>query len=210
MYEWPQQKSFLNNKLCVLLRVRTPLKNQYDRLGHLSSYVLQKIKSMFLLVSSYVSFSHCYLCFNNKSHKPHFSEYFLISHGLLDLVYSDVWGPSLIFFYQLFQILCYIYWPSLNVSINNFKYYIIFIDHFTKYIWLCSIYFKYDVMRVITMFKTLIKACFKTNLITQYSYLEREHQKLKSYLYIRGFNILLHLHILLNIMSQPNIITIIL
>ena len=41
----------------------------------------------------------------------------LYSHDPLDLIYTDVWGPS------------------STTSITGARYYLIFIDHFMKYIW---------------------------------------------------------------------------
>ena len=47
-----------------------------------------------------------------------FGESSLKSRGPLDLLYTDVWGPSPI------------------RSIDGLSYYVIFVDHFTKYSWL--------------------------------------------------------------------------
>ena len=51
----------------------------------------------------------------------------LRSNSPLELIYSDVWGPLPI--------------PSHD----GFNYYVIFVDHYTKYIWLFPIKRKYDV-----------------------------------------------------------------
>ena len=60
----------------------------------------------------------CESCHCNKSHRLPFGQSSLKSCGPFDLVYTDVWGP----------------FPVM--SINGYKYYVIFVDHFTKYIWL--------------------------------------------------------------------------
>ena len=84
----------------------------------------------------------------------------LISHGLLDLVYYDVWGPSPI------------------SAINGFTYYVIFVDHFTKYTRLYPLYLKYDVMATFLKFKATVERYFDTKLVTLYSDLGREYHKL--------------------------------
>lgn len=76
-----------------------------------------------------MSFCHCDSCLGNKSHKFPFVGYTLISCGQLDLLYFDVWRPSPL------------------VSINNFKYYVKCMDHFTKYTWLYPISVKSDVIQ---------------------------------------------------------------
>lgn len=68
-----------------------------------------------LVQLSQSKFSFCDSCQCNKSHKLPFGVLSLKSHGPLDLVYSNVWGPSPI------------------RSMNGLSYFIIFIDHFTKY-----------------------------------------------------------------------------
>ena len=77
-----------------------------------------------LVTSSLVSFSSsssldfiCQSCVCNKSHRLPFGESTLKSRGPLDLIYTNVWGPALI------------------QSIHGFHYYLIFVDHFTKYVW---------------------------------------------------------------------------
>ncbi|XP_019183729.1 PREDICTED: uncharacterized protein LOC109178647 [Ipomoea nil] len=60
---------------------------------------------------------YCSSCNVHKSHKLPFSKNTLVSTKPLQLVYTDVWGPT-------------------ENSIDEFRYYVIFVDHFSKYIWL--------------------------------------------------------------------------
>jgi hypothetical protein len=56
-----------------------------------------------------------------------FHKHGLTSSASFDLIYTDVWGPS----------------PQ--TSIQGYKYYVIFIDHFTKYVWFFPFHNKSDV-----------------------------------------------------------------
>ena len=68
------------------------------------------------LSSPLSSFTHCNACSCNKSHKISFSSSTLTSSHPLELLFSDVW-------------------TSHVSSIDGFQYYIIFVDHYTWYIW---------------------------------------------------------------------------
>ena len=54
----------------------------------------------------------CESCLCNKSQRLSFGESTLESRGPLDLMYTNVWGPSLV------------------KSIDGFLYYVIFVNHF--------------------------------------------------------------------------------
>ena len=107
---------------------------------------------------------HC-----NKSKKLSFFHMSsLTSHSLLDLVYYDVWGPSPI------------------STINVFTYYVIFVDHFTKYTRLCPLYIKYDRIPIFLKFKATVECHFDTKLMTLYFDLGREYHKLTNSLQTNG------------------------
>ena len=80
-------------------------------------------------------------CNINKSHKLPFSTSTITSAYPLDLIYSDIWS-------------------SLVPSLDDFKYYIIFIDHFKKYNRLYPLRKKSDTYSTFVTFKSLIKNYF--------------------------------------------------
>lgn len=84
-------------------------------LGHPTVAIIRSIsKSSDLNVSlDSVSKFHCNSCNSNKSRKLPFAENSLHSSKPLELIYSDVWGPT-------------------DLSIDGFRYYLIFVDHFSK------------------------------------------------------------------------------
>ncbi|RHN41157.1 putative RNA-directed DNA polymerase [Medicago truncatula] len=101
----------------------TSLQLWHHRLGHPAPKpLLHALKTNKVPFTG--SFNACHNCFSNKSHKLPFSKSTISSNYPLEIVYSDVWGPA-----------------PFN-SIDGFRYYVIFIDHFSKYVWLYPMKFK--------------------------------------------------------------------
>lgn len=110
VYELPSPSSIL-----AFSAIKAPAINWHHRLGHPSLVFFKNIVSEFKLdVSSSLSFN-CNACQFNKSHKLPFNHSTLVSHSPLDIVYTDLW-------------------TSHVHSLDGFKYYVVFVDHFTKYI----------------------------------------------------------------------------
>lgn len=101
-----------------------------------------------------------FLSQRNKSHRLPFGQSTLISKSLLDLVYTDVWSPS--------------------PSINGFSYYIIFVDHFTKYIRFYPLKKKLNITSMFICFKSIVENFFKTKIVSLYSNDGGEYIGLKS------------------------------
>ena len=64
----------------------------------------------------------------------------------LELVYSDLWGPALV------------------MSIEGFRYYIIFVNAFTRYTWLWPLKLKFNALLVFTIFHKLAELQYQTKL----------------------------------------------
>ena len=92
----------------------------------------------------------CNACKCYKLHKIPFYVSTLTSHALLELIYLDVWGSSPI------------------QSFDGFRYYVVFIDHFTKYLWLFPTKFKLDVPTVFKKFKLVVEKYFQKLIISFY------------------------------------------
>jgi len=91
----------------------------------------------------------CNACQCNKSHKLPFSTSTLESHAPLEIIFSDVW-------------------TALIYSIDSFKYYIVFVDHFTRYIWFYPLKRKSNVKPTFIRFKAIVENYFKHKIITFY------------------------------------------
>ena len=105
--------------------------------------------------------------FNYKSHKLPFSNTSIRSSRPLDVVFSDVWTA-----------------PSY--SVDGFKYYIIFVDHFTRYIWLYPLKLKSQVIHLFPTFKALVEHQFSSKIKTLYSDNGGEYIGLRSFLADHG------------------------
>ena len=85
-------------------------------------------------------------------------------------MYSDLWGPT-----------------PVN-SINDFCYYVIFVDHFSKYVWLYPLKLKFDVSVIFSIFKNLVERQFNSQIRTLYSNDGGEYIKLQSFLQANGIS----------------------
>ena len=138
------------------------MKSWHCCLGHLSSQVLTKLVStQALLVSApRIFFSHCDSCLSNKSHKLPFGASSILYTRPLDIIYTDVWGSAPI------------------ISYDHYRYYVIFVDYFTKYTWLYPLKHKSDVTSIFECFKTIVENYFATTIQTVYSDGGGEYQSL--------------------------------
>ena len=88
----------------------------HHRLGHPNMRVLQKVISTYGFPPLSVSKTPlCDACLASKSHHLPYSKSTHQTTKPLDIIHSDLWGPSHV------------------ISHNGHKYYVIFVDDFTKY-----------------------------------------------------------------------------
>lgn len=121
----------------------------HRRLSHPNHRTIQHIiRSSSLPTSSKSTIEFtCISCQCNKSHRHLFDLSSLTIQSPLDLIYNDVWGPA----------------PYS--SVYGFCYYVIFVDHYSKYIWLYPIKLKSHVFSVFTKFKALVENYLKTKIV---------------------------------------------
>ena len=137
----------------------------HSHLSHPSLHIFCKFLSVLnisFLEDHLCSFS--YTSYNiNKSHKLPFAQSSITSSSPLDVIFFDVW-------------------TSPVSSSDGFHYYVIFVDHYTKYIWLYPLHRKSDVHSTFVAFKQLIKNYFTTTVKTLYTYNGGEFLVLQSFL----------------------------
>jgi histone deacetylase 1/2 len=85
-----------------------------------------------------------------------------VSQAPLDLIFSDVWGPT----------------PT---SIGRHTYYVSFIDDYSKYTWIYLIKKKSDVFQVFYDFQNLVERKFNRKIISVQSDWGGEYEKLNSF-----------------------------
>ena len=152
--------------------IKTYAAHWHQRLGHPSRDILKFVFRTFNL-SSHLDFESCESCLCNKSHRLPFGKPSLCSPRPLDLIYSDVWGPDPV------------------TSFDNYKYYVIFVDHFTKYVWFFPLRLKSDVFSIFVRFKTLVQNYFLTTIRNIYTDGGSEFLKLTSFFQQTSINHLL-------------------
>jgi hypothetical protein len=120
----------------ALLLVKVSKEKWHRRLGHPASpIVLRIVQDNNLVVDANVSPSViCHACQLGKAHQLPFSSSQHVSTTPLQLIHTDVWGPAL-------------------SSINNSKYYVSFVDDFSRYVWIYFLKNKSDVEVVFLQFQ---------------------------------------------------------
>jgi hypothetical protein len=109
-------------------------------LGHPTERILRHLTSSSEIKLS--SSTLCISCESSKSHKLPFSESSLKNSKPLELIYTDVWGPAPI------------------RSLDDFSYYLVFTNHFSKYVWLYPLKNKSDVSVIFPKFKSVVEKFF--------------------------------------------------
>jgi transposase InsO family protein len=128
--------------------LQTSFKTSYESLlwhrclGHPSDYVLSKINSVSISKPLECEIFH----FSKSSKLPFNNSTTHVSH-VFELIHSDVWEP-------------------FNTSLNGYKYFITFIDDFSRVIWVYLLKAKSDVFSCFQDFHTLIKNQFSSHLKT--------------------------------------------
>jgi histone deacetylase 1/2 len=136
----------------------------HHRLGHPASSVVQHVLNHHKLpfVKESNKAGVCDACQKGKSHRlpyPHSSS---VSAGVLDLIYSDVWGPA----------------PS---SVGRNIYYVSFIDDYSKFTWIYLLRQKSAVFQCFHDFQTLVERQFSRKIRAVQSDWGGEYQALSSF-----------------------------
>lgn len=120
------------------------------------SFMFLKLKRILFL------FIVCDACQRAKSHQLPYNKSTSVSFAPLDLVCSDVWGPA----------------PQ---SVGRHKYYVSFIDDYSRFTWIYLLKNKSDVFQVFLNFQKLVEGLFNKKIITLRTDGGGEYQKLSSF-----------------------------
>ena len=126
------------------LKADTDIELWHKRIGHIN---LQKLKGMQSkgVVIRLPTFKEkeingvCGACQFGKQHRHPFPKERNVSKGLLDVVHSDVWGPA------------------QTATFGGCRYYVTFIDDFSRYTWIFPMRMKSEVFTHFQKFKSEVE-----------------------------------------------------
>ncbi|KAJ0781359.1 putative RNA-directed DNA polymerase [Helianthus annuus] len=127
--------------------IKAPSTVWHQRLGHPHQRVFDTVISSFSLpVTTKRCSSLCTACQLGKSSKLCLPLSNFRSHNVLDLVYCDVWGPS----------------PTL--SNDGYQFFLLCVDHHSRFMWYFPLTKKSDVYTTFKNFLTMVERQFNTKL----------------------------------------------
>uniref|UniRef100_A0A2N9J0Y8 Integrase catalytic domain-containing protein n=1 Tax=Fagus sylvatica TaxID=28930 RepID=A0A2N9J0Y8_FAGSY len=115
----------------------------HSRLGHPSAKVLANVFPCFSPNSSSKDVKvHCHHCLAGKMHQLPFPTSNKTITSPFELVHADLWGPAPV------------------VASNSFRFYLVFVDEFTKFTWVYLLKHKSNTFQVFTQFRSMIDTQF--------------------------------------------------
>jgi len=140
-------KAAMLSPFTALLGVTAPFQVWHSRLGHPSDTIISSlVKNSLIPVSgSKKSQTLCESCQVAKSHKLPFLESNNRSSRPLELIHSDVWTSPI-------------------TSVGGCKFYVLFIDDFSRFTWLFPLKQKSEVFNSFVRFKSLVENQFSSTI----------------------------------------------
>jgi hypothetical protein len=157
---YPIKLSDIESFKQALIHVKASTDQWHARFGHPSTQVVRSILSLNNLPCSKES-SHtiCNACQLGKSHQLPYNNAIHRSTSPLQLVFSDVWGPA-------------------PISVGGYKYYISFIDDYSKFTWVYLMQDRTEVQRIFLQFQAHVERLLDTKIKCVQSDWGGEYQKL--------------------------------
>ena len=119
----------------------------HRRLGHTNMEVLQHLsKSLAIVMNKTSSRLCCDACHLGKSSKLPFVNSDSVSSRPLQKIHSNLWGPSPV------------------VSSQGFKYYVIFIDDYSRFTWFYPLKHKSEFFSVFIRFQTMVETQYRQSI----------------------------------------------
>jgi hypothetical protein len=97
-----------------------------------------------------------------RSHQLPYPKSSSVSSHPLELIFSDVWGPA----------------PE---SVGRYKYYVSFVDGYSKFTWIYLLKYKSEVFQNFHDFQSLVEHLFDRKIISVQSDCGGEYEKLNSF-----------------------------
>jgi transposase InsO family protein len=139
----PQLFNSANKTACTAQSSSDKWQLWHSRLGHPSAKVLSSLSHSFNFnFLSKPVLEHCHHCLTGKMHQLPFPSSNKQVQSPFELVHSDLWGPAPV------------------VSTNAFRYYLVFVDEFTKFTWVYLLKHKSDTFHTFTQFQAMVHTQF--------------------------------------------------
>ncbi|KAI4300003.1 hypothetical protein L6164_033423 [Bauhinia variegata] len=167
LYHLPTTPSTASSPHALTTSIQ-PISTWHHKLGHPATKIIKQLADNHHIPIKLPPSAECSSCQCVKSHKHPFSDHSLTSNRPLELIYADVWGNA----------------PFR--SLDGFLYYVVFVDHYSKYVWLYPMKNKLDVLSIFIQFKSLVEKYFNLPIITLFSDNGGEFMKLRSFLSHNG------------------------
>jgi gag-polypeptide of LTR copia-type/GAG-pre-integrase domain len=142
----PISQVFHTSSSSSTISSRASTSTWHARLGHPSTPTTLKIINSNSLPCTRNKFTFCKHCIQAKAHILPFNPSSSTSSSPLELIHSDLWGPSPI------------------VSYKGYKYYVIFVDDFSRFTWIYFLKNKSDVVQAFTIFKAQVENLLNTTI----------------------------------------------
>ncbi|OMO62984.1 Integrase, catalytic core [Corchorus capsularis] len=116
----------------------------HRRLGHPAGKIISQLHSSKLISPKDVSSCNlvCEACQTGKSKRLPFGYSTRVTSNVLDLIHCDIWGPS----------------PTTTVS--GYRYYILFVDDYSRYSWIYPLKQRSDSLACFQTFKSMVENQF--------------------------------------------------
>ena len=111
----------------------------------------------------------CEACQCAKSHQLPYPVSSSVSHAPLKLIFSDVWGHA-------------------RDSFGRKKYYVSFIDDYSKFTWIYLLKKRSDVLQVFTNFQNLVERQLNSKILAMQTDWGGEYEKLNSFFHKIGIS----------------------
>ena len=143
---------------------RTSMSQWHSRLGHPSVSIVKQVvsKNNLPCLDESSNRTVCDACQQGKSHQLPYPNSSSNSEFPLQLIFSDVWGPA----------------PE---SVGRKKFYVSFIDDFSKFTWVYLLRFKSEVFQKFQEFQALVEHQFGRKILAMQTDWGGEYQSLNSF-----------------------------
>jgi histone deacetylase 1/2 len=147
LYPFAGHQSSSNKMRCFTakLGIQTSLETWHNRLGHPAKSTLNSLRHYLPVSNSSNKLDFCHSCQLGKATKLPFVDSTRYTTKPLQLIHTDVW-------------------VSLITSIGGCRYYVIFVDDFSRFTWMYPLRFKSDVFNSFQQYKALVENLFSSKI----------------------------------------------